>query len=57
MFEPFIPPTVQQLQDADAIALRRRIQRQPVTVPDLISREVPTTVPTAVTGYEGYFSI
>jgi pimeloyl-ACP methyl ester carboxylesterase len=48
MFEPFIPPSVQQLQDADAIALLRRIDRQPVTVPDLISREVPTTVPTAV---------
>jgi pimeloyl-ACP methyl ester carboxylesterase len=48
MFERFIPPSARRLQDADAIALRRRLRRHPVVVPDLIANHLSATVPTAV---------
>lgn len=48
MFEPFIPPSAQRLQDADAIALLRRLYREPIVVPDLVAANTPVTVDTAV---------
>lgn len=48
MFEPFIPPIAQTLQDAEAIALLQRLQRKPISVPQLMSADQPTVIPTAV---------
>lgn len=47
MFAPFIPPAAQQLQDADAIALLRRLKRYSITVPKLAATEAATILPTA----------
>ena len=46
--EPFLPTLAQQIQDSDAIACLNHLQRQLVTVSDLVTGEPPVTVPTAV---------
>lgn len=48
MFEPFILPGAQKLQEENAIALLRRLHRHPVPVADLVSSEFPAIVQTAV---------
>ncbi|MEM1310392.1 MAG: hypothetical protein AAGF98_13035, partial [Cyanobacteria bacterium P01_H01_bin.153] len=46
--EPFLPTLAQQIQDGDAIAFLNHLQRQPITVSDLVTGAPPVTVPTAV---------
>lgn len=48
MFPSFIPPSAQQLQDPDAIALLQRLERHPIEVFELLAPRLSTTVPTAV---------
>ena len=46
--EPFLPTLAQQIQGSDALAFLNCLQRQSITVPDLMAGQRPVTVPTAV---------
>jgi pimeloyl-ACP methyl ester carboxylesterase len=48
MFKPFIPPAANRIQDKDAIALLQRLQRQPITVPQLTPAFPTVDVQTAM---------
>lgn len=48
MFDPFIPPSAQKLQNQDAISLLHRLHRYPITVPNAMHGDFPATVPTAL---------
>lgn len=47
MFESFIPPSAQRLNDSQAIALLHRLHRHSIKVPGLMSSDIPITVQTA----------